>query len=870
MNTQIKTSSLAARITGFLFVMVLLSGLIPSQTWAQDVPPAGTLIGNQATATYTDPGGNERTVTSNVVNTQVQQVASVSITAPQSRQVSPGGQLSFPHTIQNTGNGADVFDITTNQPGSGTDDFDFQSVSVYADANGDGVPDDFNNITETPSIAAGASFSVVVVVNVPNSATGGQTAQLGVTATSQFDNGVSDNLTDEATVSENAVLNVSKTMSNNSGLPDSGPYTVTLTYTNTGNTAATDFYLGDALPSEFEYQAGSGRWSVSGSGPANALTDADDGSEGVNTNIEYKFVGASDSVVAVISSVAPGQSGTLTFDVRVPDGTAPGIVENTANYYYNDGSGKTDEFFSNTYNFTVLEDFAVSGTGETINDATQGATVTFDNVITNDGNATDRFNVSIASNSFPSGTSYILYKTDGNSPLLDTNNDGVPDTGPIAPGGSYTVKLKVTLPSNISGGGPYVIQKRARSVSDPNEETLIPDELTTITGNTVDLTAVAEVTNGSSLGDGAGPEADTVKAEAADPGNTVSFDLYVNNTSTVSDNFDLIISTDETFGSISLPSGVAVSFKDQSGSVITNTGTINAGSSKQITMEITLPEDAPAGLNSYYVRSLSPSTTAEDIIHLGVITNTVRDISISPNNSGQIYPGGSVVYTHTIINNGNVAEDDGSSTIELTHTNSNSGFNSVVYLDSDGDGEIDTGEPIIDQVSDLGTFQPGDEKQVIVKVTATPGVTEGLNNTTTVTLSITGTIDGVAAPADVDANDVTTVITSNVALVKKQSLDANGDGTADNSYSTGNVQAIPGQGVMYEIKVTNLGTEAVDDVSINDAIPPYTSYNQANAVVTTTKGTANYDGPSETITVDIGTMAPGEEVTITFGVLIND
>ena len=54
-------------------------------------PPAGTTIGNQATATYQDAALNTYTVTSNPVTTVVQQVASLTLTANGVRLAAPGG-----------------------------------------------------------------------------------------------------------------------------------------------------------------------------------------------------------------------------------------------------------------------------------------------------------------------------------------------------------------------------------------------------------------------------------------------------------------------------------------------------------------------------------------------------------------------------------------------------------------------------------------------------------------------------------------------------------------------------------------------------------------------------------------------------------
>lgn len=853
----------------FTFGAALLITLfvVVGSAFAQTTPPAGTLIGNQATATFNDAGGNPRTVTSNVVNTQVSQIAALTLTAPQTKTVSPGGQLAFPHTVTNNGNGTDRFTLSGVQAG----DYTLTSINFYEDLDGNGVPDNFTPITQTTNIAPGVSFNFVAVVVVPNSALDGEEATLSVTATSQFDNLVNKSLDDVARVSDNAVINLTKSMSANIGDPGSTPYTVTLTYTNSGNATGTAFTVTDALPTHMDYIAGTGRWSVTG---ASALSDADD-VEGASPNITYKYVAGTRTLTAIIASVAPGQSGTISFQVGIAAIAPPGTLNNTATFEYNDGAANVGPFNSNTYIFTVNSTPGVTGVGETIASATQGSTVVFTNAITNDGNITDKFNISIQSNSFPVGSSYILYKSDGLSPLLDTNSDGIPDTGPLVAGATYNVILKVTLPNSASAGGPYTIVKRATSINNPSVFDDMNDILTTIAGNSVDITVDKDIVNDAATiaeGLGAGPEGSPVKTNATNPGTTTRFTIYVNNTTAVSDNYDLAVSTDQTFATQVVPLGTVITFKDVTNSVISNTGTILANSQKLVYVDITVPANkaATATPESYYVRALSPASTAVDRIHLGLTVNAIRDMAVSPNNSGQVFPGGSVVYIHTITNNGNVVENNAGTEFALSASNSNGGFSAVLYIDINSDGVIDGGDVLVNGTTNFGAFNPGQSKQVILKVTATPGVTEGLINTSTITATLTGDVNGVTAPIITVATDVTTVINSNVTLNKKQAKDADDDGTADGAFVTTQVTAKPGEGILYQIVVSNLGTTTVTAVQINDAIPSYTTYNSAKAAVATTKGTASFDNGTKTITVVVGDLTAGESATITFGVLIDN
>ena len=83
-------------------------------------PAAGTAIGNQASATYTDASSTPRTVTSNVVTAIVQQVASLTLAQSASRTVSVGSQVSYPITLSNSGNGTDTFSLGSSQSGAST------------------------------------------------------------------------------------------------------------------------------------------------------------------------------------------------------------------------------------------------------------------------------------------------------------------------------------------------------------------------------------------------------------------------------------------------------------------------------------------------------------------------------------------------------------------------------------------------------------------------------------------------------------------------------------------------------------------------------------------------------------------------------
>lgn len=80
-------------------------------------PAAGTVIGNQAVATF-ESGGQTFSVTSNLVQTTINTIAGVQIETDTTKSAVAGGKVLFPHTITNVGNAADRYDLTTSDFGT--------------------------------------------------------------------------------------------------------------------------------------------------------------------------------------------------------------------------------------------------------------------------------------------------------------------------------------------------------------------------------------------------------------------------------------------------------------------------------------------------------------------------------------------------------------------------------------------------------------------------------------------------------------------------------------------------------------------------------------------------------------------------------
>ncbi|MDX2220915.1 MAG: hypothetical protein SF172_18005 [Burkholderiales bacterium] len=914
--------------SGIVAAMLLIAGAmfaLATQS-AHAAPLAGTTIGNQAAATYTDGSAIPRTATSNTVNTVVQQVASFTLTATQTRTSAPGAPISYSHTITNTGNGADSFNLAV--ANNGGDDFDLTGLTILTDTNCDGVGE--GAITSIGPLAAfTGSACVVVQGNVPGTATSGQQSLVTITATSVFNNAVTQNNVDTTVVTGNAVINITgKSISAPSGNPGTGPYTYTITFTNTGAATAQNVIIADVVPAGMTYAAGSGRWSASGVTP---LTDAAGGDPaGINFDFNVTNTGA---ITAVIASIAPNVTQNITFQVNVPITTPPGVINNTARLCYTDNTTggvqvpatcnatnvTTTGTVSNTVPFTVNQIASVranasatdSGAGAsdtvTVASATQGATVTFNNYIWNLGNGPDSFVITTSGSTFPVGTTFQLFQQDGVTPLVGNTTPVIPasETAAACTAANgfaedtvnnrcgYRVVLRATLPGSASGGGAYNVIKTATSTFNAAINDPVTDSLTTITASTVDLRNGAANT----LGTGAGPEGAPVTTNSVNPGASTTFVLKVNNTAGPADTYNLAASTDNTFAAITLPAGWTVTFRadggagdcSTTGAIVSNTGVVNTGANVTICATVAVPANAvasPAPGTSIFFRALSPTTSVADRKHDAVIVNTIRNITFTPNNTGQVFPGGTVVYTHTITNNGNVIEGDtaGEVTLAGVASGATASWGFVIYWDRNNDGVRDAGDPVISDLANLtgGTggastaagLDPGETARIFVLVSAPVSAAIGDTNVVTTTATVTGAVNGVAAPAVAPVTDTTQVIAGQVRLVKEQALDANCDGVADTAFAVGNITtgAIPGACIRYRILIENQGTSAVTTLVVSDATPANTTYHITVPAAITGAGnsvTAPAGGATGTVQATIPTLAAGATQTLTFGVRID-
>lgn len=911
MNTQINhrkynTGRIALSV---MLLLVVLAGSLYAVT------PAGSIIKNQASASYRDTQGVRRISTSNVVETIIRQVAAVELTLSQRKPGATGQEVNFTHTLVNTGNGDDQYDLAAVAING---DFNLSDLRLYPDTNRDGQPDSFVPVNVSPRLQAGESWSFVLAGQVPNDAQDRETGVVSLTAISGFDASIAASNQDTVVVTDSAVVEISKQISAHQGSSNDGPFTVRIQYRNTSDVLATDVSMIDALPQGMEYVPGSGRWSE----VADVLTDSNpaDSQSGIrycaydvscSGLIEANSDSDSDSsnqVTAIVDSVAAGESGYVGFSVSIAANLQSDVLFNIAELQYStageqigrinsnavlftvtagvgvvingsdsssiDGSEepseKVDSVFGASSNLPVCQSAASDpdGDGFGVENSTQcivqdlqaGNSLFYSNIVWNTGTDTDSFDITTASSSFPANTVFRLLRADAQTPLLDTSGNGVPDTGPIAPGASQKIVLQVILPTGVSGnngGVPYSVTTVATSVTDFSVSNSMQNLLHNITGSSVDITNIAELADPSATGIGVGPETAAVTVSEVVPGGTVDIQLFVNNTSDFPMQYNLSTSIHSDFSSIEIPDNWQIDFLLNDGSVVSSTGVIAAGEFINVIARISVPLQASPSTTSLYFRARNELYSVEDVKHDAVEIISLQSLLLGIDQEGQASPGGSRVYNHTLANSGNTDINN----IALTTTDSLAvaGWISSLYEDTDGSGDLSPADQLINTIS----LSAGESKSIFVRVYVPGSAGDGSSNLTELVVD--------AGAEILSVTDTTNVSAAEITVLKEQALDISCDGLLDSNYTSGTFSVEPGNNcVRYRLTAFNGGIESVLNVVVADATPAFTSYmGTASCSHSSCALTEPVGGGNGEIIAALPSLSAGDSVVVEFMVRID-
>ena len=927
------------------------------------MPPADTQIGNQAMATFIDSSNVRQETKSNNVLTTVQQVGAYTLTSDNTKSASVGSTVYMPHILTNTGNGKDKFTLSAADGGSSAPTMTAIAIYADTNGTGIGSGTALCGAGGAPcsngvvvEVTAGASYNFVVAYQVPATAATGWVGKGTVTAKPPSGSTIYGTAsivnTDTINLTNGAAFSVSKSLTLPAvkapggadwpaALSTAAPspagavcsttwpltagngcnYTVyTINYTNTG-AATGSFAFQDKIPAGMTYVSKSTVWSGNG---GVAVTEP---STTPGQSVNYTVTG--NTLAFSVPGVPANASGSVSFVVLVnstalPDGSNTG---NIALY------GTTDCAFANITTcattptnkppFSTQQVFvpvaAAVGPWSTPDTGTplplpadktgnnlvvmpsvaQNGWVRFDNYITNAGNGVDTFNLATNGSNFPVGTLFSFFKDDGLTPLLDTNNDQIVDTGPLAPGAYTKIVVKAVLPRNAPiGTGPYSVRLEATSVASVGTLAGIKidsvwDQVTTITTMAlVDLTNTAAGSSDTLSGDlGIGPSANPTTKLDTTPGQPASFNLFIQNNDSQAGQFKLSASQTQSFPG-ALPAGWSVKFY-AAGTSCSATGiteisqpfNVSAGQQQQV-VACAVPPNTP--VTSNVVQALYFQVISTTQASTGAIISDIKydQVTVTPANkmqlllvsdqTGQVSPGGSVSYQHILTNasTGDQGKTCGPFAVTAASDSNTSGFSYVItWGGNDGTDNTYTGS--------LPAMAQGALVKLRVKVIAPANAIDKWIDNVTLSVTDNGNPSCTKETGPITNIDSTTVIASNqMSLLKELAMDAACNGQPG-PFTTVNVNAKPGACVIYRITATNNGTGPVSKVWINDQAPKYTSYtatqpsSQCVASSNATGGAVSFVHTPGSVGVSCGSdtvVLPGSGtgyVQMTFGVQLD-
>ncbi|MBD0439828.1 isopeptide-forming domain-containing fimbrial protein [Acinetobacter baumannii] len=869
----------------FNWVLTLLCVLMVQQSaWAV----TNSIISNMAVGEYSEEGSTVVQVArSNLVQTTILPVYSLNLVAANNKTVVAGQTVYFNHILTNTSNETDQYTFTVSNNPTG-DDFDFvnSSLMVYLDANNDGIPD--GSAITGYTLGAGQSVGLIVAASIPNTITTGKVANLTLMVTSANGASGTNSNVDKATVTDQSTLVVRKKFSQITAA-NGDVVTIRLDYQNPTNTIVPTATLTDTLGSNLTYEVNTGKW--------NGVTVYDAvGGTADPTGINYSVT--SNVVTATLTNIPANTIGYIEFNVKINKSIA-GKIENVINV-----TGLTTDT-SNTAVVNVAPVYAVkmNGSASNVSDNTntitasavpQGGELKFTNYVWNIGNTTDRFNLTLTNSTFPTGSQIEFYRADGVTPLLDSNGDGIPDTGLLSAGVNLPIVVKVRLPSSyaVTTDTTFEVSPQAQSLGDISKTSSIKDQgnlLATTVARLVDLTNSPE-NNGSGNGnvDNAGnPWKIVIAATSTNPvaGGQAIFPLKVSHTG-IGTEYLLSANSTSNFTSLTLPNGVNrvrfyVSGNGLNCSVMgSETGKtiyLNNGESQLICAVVEVDQLNSSVTTPIYFRALSTSfvsgnnssNPSQDII-MDAITiqsvNSVAKVEFTPNFRGQVSPLGTVIYSHLLTNNTDV---DYTGNYSFLSNNDQVEFNSTLFYDVNGNGVFDAGDLVMRSLADLPGGKLAAHTQVKLLLQVKNLVANNIAQANTTTINLTNNVNGQVLAS---ITDVTTVNQRQLKLSKLQARDFDCDDTADESYTTNTLtigKQANGQGqcVLYKVILTNTSATAMSTAfTFRDMTPAYTVLSQSPICTSCSSMTAPTVGNAGAVSGTLNSVAANQSYEFNFGV----
>ncbi len=245
-------------------------------------------------------------------------------------------------------------------------------------------------------------------------------------------------------------------------------------------------------------------------------------------------------------------------------------------------------------------------------------------------------------------------------------------------------------------------------------------------------------------------------------------------------------------------------------------------------------------------------------VYTGVNFADVQESTFSTDGSQNVLPGATAFFQHTF-----EAKTSGNIIFTTSSVNnpSNVTWPAVLYQDSNCNGVVDSGEPILEVNSPVNVVA-NQTVCLLLKVSVPQGLNNGATSNTTISAVMDYENTSPLIQQNLSRSDLVTVSNEEAGLILTKTVDQ--------------AQALPGSILTYTVNYQNNGDEPISSLEIIDNTPTYTTFSTAscgtlpNNLTGCTITNPSVGGAGGIKWTFAGTLQPGGTGTVTFTVKIDN
>lgn len=444
--------------------------------------PANTNIGIQATISYKKITGDKVFSFSNIVILKVNEVVSYELQGLiNDITVYENGEFIIPYSISNSGNITDSYLIYL-------ESLEYIDVNNYfIDSNNNGIleADETTELkkiddiySETPKIEANQIFHFFLVGKLKPNIVDNIKINIKLNTKSNLDKSLIQHVETQLTTNLANKITIKKYIAE---VPNTQIKLFVFKFINIYSNPTSNIVLDDNIDSRFILAGDKGYWLPFGKDKEVVLTFQDDGKELNAKDLALKIA---NNVMTLTMDSIPGNAlesnsgGYLYIPVIVNPGVSENtVLKNKATYNYFDGKNQTSNYTTPEATYIVPYISVIDLQGDSVNGVTT-LTFKFENYLTNLGNSSDIFSLSLVNNSFPNGTLFNIELERGNGEIENKGDILVGNfisLGEVKQGEKIKIKVNVTIqdPENLYNN--YAINKLILSKKNPTAITSVTD-----------------------------------------------------------------------------------------------------------------------------------------------------------------------------------------------------------------------------------------------------------------------------------------------------------------------------------------------------------------------------------------------------------